>query len=170
MVTTSSARHPARAAPCRTAHDSSRHVRDVPEPLADERFDAVVDVGERALSAVPPTTLRAADVGRRVRRPGGNRDHTGGAGDSRRHALGRAEVAPSVVAPTHAGLAAHDSTSAREAGLRPRPLDETVRAALKTERGPDLAREREAGLAPGDESDILRSVDGRAAGTVSEWR
>ncbi len=56
---------------------------------------------------------------------------------------------------THWGLPAHDAAPSLAAGLRLRPLAETVAAALATERalGPD--RERKAGLSAAQEAAVL---------------
>lgn len=56
---------------------------------------------------------------------------------------------------THYGMLAHDDAPARRAGLRPRPLDETVGAALAEERARGIARPRKAGLTRHEEASLL---------------
>lgn len=56
---------------------------------------------------------------------------------------------------THHGLASHDATSSRDAGLRSRPLADTVRASLAHERALGFDRPRKAGLTAEDEAALL---------------
>lgn len=60
---------------------------------------------------------------------------------------------------THWGMSARDVDPSLAAGLRTRPLAETVTAALATERRLGLDREREAGLSPADEAAVLATID-----------
>ncbi|HEY7814850.1 MAG TPA: hypothetical protein VIC62_16510, partial [Nakamurella sp.] len=59
---------------------------------------------------------------------------------------------------THWGLGAHDATPSLAAGLRIRPLADTVSATLGTERRLGLDRERKAGLSPAQEAMVLAGV------------
>ncbi|HEX4723496.1 MAG TPA: NAD-dependent epimerase/dehydratase family protein [Pseudonocardiaceae bacterium] len=65
---------------------------------------------------------------------------------------------PLWLPPTHSGLAARDAGPSLNAGLRPRPLADTVRAALETERRLGLDRERKAGLTPKEEAEVLAGI------------
>jgi nucleoside-diphosphate-sugar epimerase len=56
---------------------------------------------------------------------------------------------------THYGMKSHDPEPARAAGLRVRPLADTVLAALATERALGLDRARKAGLSPAEEADVF---------------
>lgn len=56
---------------------------------------------------------------------------------------------------SHHGLVAHDGTRSAEAGLRVRPLAETVLAALAEERALGLERPRKAGLTANEETVLL---------------
>jgi hypothetical protein len=56
------------------------------------------------------------------------------------------------------GLASHDPAPSLAAGLRPRPLAETVTAALETERALGPTRQRKAGLTAAEEEEVLASV------------
>lgn len=60
---------------------------------------------------------------------------------------------------THWGLASHDAAPSLAAGLRVRPLGETVTAALETERVLGLDRERKAGLSAAEEAEVLAALD-----------
>lgn len=62
---------------------------------------------------------------------------------------------PLWLPPSHYGLAAHDATSAWAAGLRRRPLPETVEAALAEERARGIDRPRTAGLTAEEETALL---------------
>jgi 2'-hydroxyisoflavone reductase len=53
----------------------------------------------------------------------------------------------------------HDAHRALEAGLRVRPLTNTGAAALAEERARGVNRQRQAGLAPGDEAELLELAD-----------
>jgi hypothetical protein len=53
----------------------------------------------------------------------------------------------------------HDAHPALEAGLRVRPLTNTVAAALAEERARGIDRERLAGLTPADEAQLLELAD-----------
>lgn len=61
---------------------------------------------------------------------------------------------------THYGFLAHDATPAIRAGLRIRPLAETVAGAGATERELGLDRERKAGLTEQEERKILDALGG----------
>ncbi|MGP4016793.1 NAD-dependent epimerase/dehydratase family protein [Saccharopolyspora sp. 5N708] len=56
---------------------------------------------------------------------------------------------------SHHGVVSHDASPALDAGLRIRPIAETVSATLATERDLGLDRERRAGLNPAEEADLL---------------
>lgn len=58
---------------------------------------------------------------------------------------------------SHVGLASHNAQPSIDAGLRLRPLAETVAAALATERELGLDRERKAGLSRAQEQAVLDS-------------
>ncbi|MCI2419652.1 NAD-dependent epimerase/dehydratase family protein [Saccharopolyspora sp. K220] len=62
---------------------------------------------------------------------------------------------------SHHGLVSHDAAPALDAGLRIRPLAETVSATLATERELGLDRERRAGLNPAEEAELLAALDQR---------
>ncbi|MDR7302061.1 NAD-dependent epimerase/dehydratase family protein [Haloactinomyces albus] len=64
---------------------------------------------------------------------------------------------------THHGLTAHDATASLEAGLRIRPLADTVTAVLEHERTLGLDRPREAGLTPDEEAEVLAFTSGNSA-------
>ncbi|HET6686966.1 MAG TPA: hypothetical protein VFH02_10625 [Jiangellaceae bacterium] len=57
------------------------------------------------------------------------------------------------------GMTDHDARPAMEAGLRVRPLTDTVAAALAEERTRGVNRERLAGLTPADEAELLELAD-----------
>ena len=57
--------------------------------------------------------------------------------------------------PQNAGFMTRRNDAARAAGLEPRPLQETVEAALAWEREQGLGRERQAGLTPTREAELL---------------
>ncbi len=146
-------------------------VPDVPEQpmqIVDVRDLAawIVDSGERGLTGVfdgsgPRSTLGAVldEIAAAV-----------GAPD-----LDRVPVAPSVLAAagvtpwagprslplwlpdSHVGIAARDTTPARAAGLHPRPIADTARAALAHEHTLGADRARQAGLARADELAVLNS-------------
>lgn len=59
---------------------------------------------------------------------------------------------------THVGLAAHDPIASLEAGLRIRPLADTVAAVLEQERALGVDRSRQAGLSAGEEAELLGTV------------
>ncbi|HVV22769.1 MAG TPA: NAD-dependent epimerase/dehydratase family protein [Pseudonocardiaceae bacterium] len=59
---------------------------------------------------------------------------------------------------THWGVPSHDATPSIEAGLRLRPLAETVDAALATERELGVDRERKAGLSAAEEAEVLAKL------------
>jgi nucleoside-diphosphate-sugar epimerase len=59
------------------------------------------------------------------------------------------------------GLISHDAGPSLDAGLRIRPLAETVAATLETERELGLDRERRAGLTPTEEAELLDALDQR---------
>jgi nucleoside-diphosphate-sugar epimerase len=63
---------------------------------------------------------------------------------------------------THWGLSTHDAEASIEAGLRLRPLAETVEAALATERELGVDRERKAGLSAAEEAEVLAATASRA--------
>jgi 2'-hydroxyisoflavone reductase len=63
---------------------------------------------------------------------------------------------------SHHGLAAHDGTRSVEAGLRVRPLADTVHAALVEERALGLDRPREAGLTTEEEVALLGDLSVRS--------
>lgn len=56
---------------------------------------------------------------------------------------------------SHYGLISHDATSAYQAGLRVRPLADTVHAALADERALGLPRDRRAGLTAEEENALM---------------
>ena len=62
----------------------------------------------------------------------------------------------------YAGFATRRNDAARRTGLRLRPLEETVGAALRWERELGLDRERRAGLSPDRERDLLRRLSDNA--------
>lgn len=62
--------------------------------------------------------------------------------------------------PEYAGHATRDRRRAEAAGLTVRPLEETVRDALRWERELGLERDRRAGLSPGRERELLRHLAG----------
>jgi 2'-hydroxyisoflavone reductase len=66
---------------------------------------------------------------------------------------------PLWLPPTHWGMSAHDATPSVAAGLRIRPLAETVADVLVTERGLGLDRDRRAGLTPAEEAAVLATLD-----------
>jgi nucleoside-diphosphate-sugar epimerase len=66
---------------------------------------------------------------------------------------------PLWLPPTYWGVPAHDATPSIDAGLRPRPLAETVVAALETERALGLDRERKSGLSAAEEAEVLATLD-----------
>ncbi|MCP2259341.1 Nucleoside-diphosphate-sugar epimerase [Streptoalloteichus tenebrarius] len=57
------------------------------------------------------------------------------------------------------GMTAHDAGPALAAGLRPRPLADTVAAALEDERALGWDRPRKAGLTVAEENEILSALD-----------
>jgi len=65
---------------------------------------------------------------------------------------------PLWLPPTHVGMAAHDATPSLAAGLRVRPLAETVAGALETERRLGLDRERKAGMSAAEEAEVLATI------------
>ncbi len=65
---------------------------------------------------------------------------------------------PLWLPPTHVGMAAHDATPSLAAGLRIRPLAETVAGALATERRLGLDRERKAGMSAAEEAEVLATA------------
>jgi hypothetical protein len=65
---------------------------------------------------------------------------------------------PLWLPPTHIGMASHDATPSLAAGLRVRPLAETVAGALDTERRLGLDRERKAGMTAAEEAEVLATV------------
>jgi len=65
---------------------------------------------------------------------------------------------PLWLPPTHVGMAAHDATPSLAAGLRVRPLAETVAGALETERRLGLDRERKAGMSASEEAEVLATI------------
>ncbi|MEY8043399.1 NAD-dependent epimerase/dehydratase family protein [Saccharopolyspora cebuensis] len=62
---------------------------------------------------------------------------------------------------SHRGLAARDAGPVLAAGLPVRPLADTARAALETERARGIDRERRAGLTPDEEAELLRTTPTR---------
>ncbi|WP_328608585.1 epimerase [Amycolatopsis sp. NBC_00345] len=58
----------------------------------------------------------------------------------------------------YAGVASHDPAPSLAAGLRIRPLADTVGAALDTERELGLDRERRSGLSAGEEAEVLAGL------------
>lgn len=62
---------------------------------------------------------------------------------------------PLWLPPSHLGLTDHDPGPASDAGLRCRPVDETARGALDTERSLGLDRPRKAGLSADEEQALL---------------
>lgn len=65
---------------------------------------------------------------------------------------------PLWLPPTHWGFTTRDVSASLAAGLRIRPLAETVAAALETERGLGLDRERKAGLSATEEEAVLTAI------------
>jgi nucleoside-diphosphate-sugar epimerase len=65
---------------------------------------------------------------------------------------------PLWLPPSHVGMAAHDATPSLAAGLRVRPLAETVAGALATERRLGLERERKAGMSAAEEAEVLATI------------
>ncbi|MEV5544266.1 NAD-dependent epimerase/dehydratase family protein [Saccharopolyspora shandongensis] len=63
---------------------------------------------------------------------------------------------------SHQGIVARNAQPSLDAGLRIRPLAETVSAALETERSLGLDRERRAGLTPEEEAELLATLPHRA--------
>ncbi|SEG91185.1 Nucleoside-diphosphate-sugar epimerase [Saccharopolyspora kobensis] len=59
------------------------------------------------------------------------------------------------------GFASHDAAPSLAAGLRIRPLAETVAAALESERTRGVDRERKAGLTPVEETELLGTLPHR---------
>ena len=57
----------------------------------------------------------------------------------------------------YAGFMTRSNRAAKAAGLRLRPLEESVRASLRWERERGLDRGRQAGLTPGREAELLRA-------------
>jgi 2'-hydroxyisoflavone reductase len=66
---------------------------------------------------------------------------------------------PLWLPPELQGMTDHDAHPALEAGLRVRPLTNTVAAALAEERARGIDRERLAGLTPADEAELLELAD-----------
>jgi nucleoside-diphosphate-sugar epimerase len=62
--------------------------------------------------------------------------------------------------PTYAGFMSRANDAARSAGLRFRPLAESVQAALRWERERGVGRDRRAGLSPGRERELLARLSG----------
>jgi nucleoside-diphosphate-sugar epimerase len=85
---------------------------------------------------VPPDALEAADV----------------------QAWGGPASLPLWLPPSHWGLAAHDPAPSLAAGLRIRPLADTVAGALATERALGLDRERRSGLSAAEEAAVLATL------------
>jgi 2'-hydroxyisoflavone reductase len=75
------------------------------------------------------------------------------------NAWGGPKSLPLWVPSGHWGLPSHDAAPSIEAGLRVRPLAETVAAALETERTLGLDRERKAGLSAAQEAEVLAGLD-----------
>lgn len=69
---------------------------------------------------------------------------------------------PLWVPPEDRGFMAHDHTRAVAAGLTHRPIEDVVTDVLAHERhlGLGLDREREAGLTPAEEAELLKNVEG----------
>jgi 2'-hydroxyisoflavone reductase len=65
---------------------------------------------------------------------------------------------PLWLPPTHYGMKSHDPQPSIDAGLTPRPLADTVTAALETERELGLDRERRSGLSPDAEAKVLAGL------------
>jgi 2'-hydroxyisoflavone reductase len=63
---------------------------------------------------------------------------------------------PLWVPPAHLAVTSRDTSAAAAAGLRCRPIAETARGALGTERERGLTRPRKAGLTPAEEGELLR--------------
>ena len=106
-------------------------------PLLELLRGIAAEVGvEAELVPVAPETLTAAEVG-----------YWGGP-----------KSLPLWLPKTHWGLSARDAGPSLDAGLRPRPLADTVRAALETERRLGLDRERKAGLSAAEEAEVLANI------------
>jgi nucleoside-diphosphate-sugar epimerase len=155
--------------PARFARGGRAVVPDAPDQpvqLVDVRDLAawIVDAGERGLAGTfdasgPRTTLGAVldEVAAAVGAPDLERvpvapDVLTAAGVD---TWGGPRSLPLWLPPSHAGIAARDTTPAAAAGLRCRPVADTARAALAHERALGLDRERRAGLAPADERPLL---------------
>jgi 2'-hydroxyisoflavone reductase len=74
-------------------------------------------------------------------------------------AWGGPKSLPLWLPPTYWGVPSHDPTPSIDAGLRPRPLAETVVAAVETERALGLDRERKSGLSAAEEAEVLAGLD-----------
>jgi nucleoside-diphosphate-sugar epimerase len=106
-------------------------------PLPDMLREIADAVGTDAeLVPVAPADLTAAEVG-----------YWGGP-----------RSLPLWLPPTYWGMSARDATPSLAAGLRPRPLADTVTAALATERRLGLDRERKAGLSAAQEAAVLAKL------------
>ncbi len=66
---------------------------------------------------------------------------------------------PLWVPPLWWGLPSHDPAASLAAGMRIRPLAETVAAALATERALGIDRERQAGLSLAEEAEVLAGLN-----------
>jgi 2'-hydroxyisoflavone reductase len=71
---------------------------------------------------------------------------------------GGPDALPLWLPPTHFGIASHDPAPSIEAGLKLRPLADTVAAALETERELGLDRERKSGLSLDAEAKVLAGL------------
>lgn len=65
---------------------------------------------------------------------------------------------PMWAPPDHEGFLAHDVTPSLEAGMPVRPLADTVADALERERELGLDRQRQAGLSPAEEREVLAKL------------
>jgi hypothetical protein len=65
---------------------------------------------------------------------------------------------PLWLPPSYWGFTTRDVSASLAAGLRIRPLAETVAAALETERRLGLDRERKAGLSAAEEEAVLATI------------
>jgi nucleoside-diphosphate-sugar epimerase len=58
------------------------------------------------------------------------------------------------------GMISHDATTAFRAGLKTRPIQDTVEVALADEQEKGFVRQRKAGLTPAEEEMVISKVDG----------
>lgn len=74
------------------------------------------------------------------------------------NAWGGPRSLPLWLPTSHWGLSSHDPAPSLAAGMRIRPLTETVAAALETERELGLDRERRSGLSGAEEAEVLAGL------------